>query len=512
MKKLLCFSFALVLTFLTFSQNEEIWNLSLNEALSIALKNNFDISIYKLNYKTIDYLLEAKKGIYDPQIMLEVGSNLNRQPTTSILQVGSQKLTLYQSRQDRYNLYLTQLTPWGQSFSISYLNTKNSNNSKYSLYNPTYNSSLSFETSLPLLRNFGYLNTNKEIILAKIDKKSSLNYSKRLIRETLLQVENAYWNLVFANEQYKYTLDALNLAKEFQEETKKKISVGVLAPIEQISADAMVAQREEELVVSENLLNNAEDSLKLLLGVKKEDPLWSKKINPVDQPYTLQEDMELEPLINQALTLREEIIETECELEKRKINTKVAKINTLPSLNLEATITYNGVAGDYFDPLNAKLINQNFSDSFNMVKDRDYKSWGIGLVLSYPIGNRALKFNYQTQRILENEASIALIKTKETITNEVRNAFRNLKNSEKRVEAAFSNLKLQKEKLDAEKKKYDNGLSTSFNVLSYQNDYLSAEINYLKARIENQLAYSTLQKAIGKYFDFRKIEIDFLDE
>lgn len=503
------FSFIILLVFSTalFSQGGEL-KLSLSDALSYALKNNFDINISKVDYKMSENVLEGSKGIYDPQITFDWGASVNRQPTTSLLQVGGSAFTLYQSRQDKYNLGLYQLSPWGQTFSLNFANTRSNTNSQYSLFNPTYSSNLSFNTSVPLLKGFGYTNANKTILKAKLDREAANFTFKKMLRNSLIDVESAYWNLVYAIEQYKVTQQALDVAKEFQKETSARISVGTLAPVEQVSADAQVAQREEELISAENLVINSEDILKLLLGIRKESPEWNQSISPTDYPSVENRSYNEEEAISEAASKREEIKELESNLEKAKIDTKTAKINLLPSLNLEGSLSYAGSAGDYYIRGTNYFVDQKFNDAWDMITGRDYKSWAVGLSFAFPIGNRSQKFAYQNYRLMENEAEIMLEKTRQSIISEVRNAFRNLLNSEKRIKAAEANLKLQQEKLQSEKKKYDNGLSTSFNVLSYQNDVLAAETTLLKAKIDYQLAVASFEKAKGNYLNFRGIEFD----
>jgi outer membrane protein TolC len=489
--------------------NSNELQLSLNDALTYAMENNFDIKISRVDLKVSDANLYGSKSIYDPLLSFNWDASVNRQPTTNLLQVGETSVfTLYQSRQDKFDLSLSQMTPWGQSFSMDFSNIRSRNNSKYSFVNPTYDSSLSFGTSLPLLRNSGYLNTNRAILKAKIDKDTATYTFKKNLRDSLISVENAYWNLAFAREQFQVTKKSLEVAKEFQKETAKRISVGTLAPIEQVSADAQVAQREEELISAENQITISEDILKLLLGIKKESDEWNKAIITTDLPNIEIQNYNEENSIKEAIEKREEITEIKNELEKSRIDTKTAKANLLPSLNLNGSLTYVGSAGDYYLNQSTYFVDQNFNDSWDMITGRDYKSWSVGLYLTVPVGNRAQKFQYQNYKLAENRYEIMLEKTKQSIISEVRSSYRKLLNSEKSIAAAEANLKLQNEKLDAERKKFNNGLSTSFNVLSYQNDVLSAESSYLKAKIDHQTAISNLEKAIGRYLDFRGIVLE----
>jgi outer membrane protein TolC len=488
-------------------QEPDTLNLTLQDALSIAMKNNFDISIARIGHESSDATLSGSKGIYDPSLSLSLNSSVNRQPTTSSLQAGA-GLSTYQLRQDSYNLGLSQLSPWGQTFSLDWSNTRSRSNSSYSLFNPTYSSNFALSTSIPLLKGFGVTNTNKFVLKAKLDRQAADYTYSRLLRDSLYDVESSYWNLVYSMGQFEVTKKALEVAKEFQKETKARIAVGTLAPIEQVSADAQVASREEELITAESVVDNSEDILKIVLGVRKDNKEWNMKIIPADSPNTAPVSYEEEKSIQSALDRRDEIKELETTLQKTKIDTKTAKTDMLPTLNLDSSLSYAGSVGDYYLTGSGLFVDQNFGDAWDQIHGKDYKSWAVGLAFHIPIGNRTQRFAYQNYRLMQNEAEISLEKTRQNIISEVRSTLRNVRNSEKRIAAAEANLKLQKEKLDAEKKKYDNGLSTSFNVLSYQNDFLSAETSLLKAKIDHQLALSALERAEGRYLEARGIELD----
>jgi len=147
------------------------------------------------------------------------------------------------------------------------------------------------------------------------------------------------------------------------------------------------------------------------------------------------------------------------------------------------------------------------SKAWTQITDLDYKSYYVGMSLAIPLQNRAAKAQYQTTRLAQTADEINLEKLKLSIGNEVRSAMRDLEAAQKRVAAAELAFRLSKEKLDAEQKKYDNGLSTAFNVLSYQNDLLTAATNWLNARIYTQVAGARLERAIGRYLESRGIEI-----
>ena len=481
-------------------------SLSLQEALSIAAKNSYDVKIEKIGLESAEYGLKASYGIYDLNLSANWSINLQRDPATSILQAGVGN-SVFMQRSDTYGLGLSQFTPWGQQFSLTANETRSRTNSSYYLFNPTYSSYASLSTSLPLLKGFGIKNNHLPVLKAKLDKELAGFQYARDLRDTLLSVEQAYWDLVYARENLDVSRSGLELARQFQSETAAKIKAGVLAPVEQITADAQVAQNEQNIVVAESDVRNREDLLKLAMGYSQESKEWNQRVVPSDDPKRNPGDYDEASLIKQAEQQRPEIAVIAKTLEKNKLDTAFAKNQRLPSLTLQGGLSYAGTAGDYYDPFLNIYVSKGFSDAWSQVSGMDYKSWNVGLVFSYPIQNRAARFNYQNVRLAQNSTEIQLEKEKLVVANDVRLALRNLQTTEKRIAAAELNVKLQQEKLDAEKKKFENGLSTAFNVLSYQDSLISAKSALLKARIDNQEASASLDRAVGTYLASKGLEM-----
>jgi outer membrane protein len=482
-------------------------SLSLQDTLKVALEKNFDVRVQTLTRESADLTLKASYGMYDPLLGVNWSTAVDRQPTTNRLQVGLFQFGTYLTRQDQYNLSLQQMTPWGEGFQLTWDNSRAHTNSEYSFFDPTYSSSATLGTSLPLLKGFGVKVASQTVLQAKLDRAIADEKYAQNLRDTLLQVEKDYWNVVFAIRDLNVKQKALELAQQFQEETKKKIAVGVLAPIEQIAADAQVATREQDIITSQQAVGDAQDILKLDMGIPQGSAEWSRSIRPTDDPVVSTTEFSEAELVGKAMEKRPEIRQQVHAVEKDKLSTYNAKNATRPQLDLAASLTYNGATGYYVNPLTGEVFNETFPDAWRQITGGDYKSYYVGLTFSYPIMNRAAKYRFQTTRLAQNADEILLEKLRLSITNEVRAGLRNLLAAQKRVASAEVAFKLQKEKLDAEQKKYENGLSTSFQVLTYQNDLIAAASSLLSARIGAQVAGASLDRAVGVYLESHHIEI-----
>ncbi|MGC8763606.1 MAG: TolC family protein [Acidobacteriota bacterium] len=481
--------------------------LTLDEALAKALEKNFDVRVERLVLDQAEAALKGAYGLYDPGLSLDLSTSVTRQPTSSILQAGAQA-NLYLNRQERYGLGLSQFTPWGQTFSLSWDNTRQKTNSRYALLNPSYGTSAALTTTLPLLKGFGRTAASRTVLVARSDRRSADAQFAQRIRDTLVQVEQDYWNLVYAVKDLEVRRRALELAKTFQEETRRKVEVGVLAPIEQIAADAQVAAREQEIIASRQAVGDRMDILKLSLGISRGDPEWGQEILPTDEPaLPALNEYEEGALVEKALSLRPELKAGAERVEKARLNAAWARNQVLPQLDLTAGLTYNGISGRSLNPFTGEVISGGFSDAWKQITGLDYKSYFAGVSFKVPIGNRAARYQFRQLRLAQSAEEIAQEKLRLQVVADVRSSLRALEAARKRVEAARLTLRLQQEKLDAERKKYDNGLSTAFSVLSYQNDLSAAESALLKAEIDARLAAASLDRAVGVYLESRHVQV-----
>jgi len=363
---------------------EDALELTLQDALGMAMEQNFDIKIQRLTLQGSEFGLKGAYGAYDPEVTVDWSSRKDLQPTSSSLQVGFGSQEAYLNRNEGFTVGLNQYTPWGQGFSLTWQNSLSRSNSTFSNYNPSYSSSLQLGTSIPLLRGSGYKIGHRTVLQAKYDFQAAGERFASSLRDTLASVESSYWDLAYAIHDLRVKEKSLELARKFQEETRLKIEVGVLAPIEQVAADASVAEREQDIITGRALVGDLEDILRLSMGYTKDSPEWGRPILPLDTPSEdASVDYEESGLIEKAFRKRPELRELRANLEKNKLDTHWARRELLPKLDLVASMTYNGIAGDGLVSLGDYQTgpwiyqDQAYGDAWSMVRDRDFRSWYV---------------------------------------------------------------------------------------------------------------------------------------
>jgi outer membrane protein TolC len=152
-----------------------------------------------------------------------------------------------------------------------------------------------------------------------------------------------------------------------------------------------------------------------------------------------------------------------------------------------------------------------WQESLRNIGNGDVYNWSAGLTYRVPIGNRAAKANFAQARIRRERSQVDAENQSQTIRVQVRKAVRAVDSGIKRIEAARANVTLQAKKLDAEQKKYENGMSTSFEVLTFQNDLADAELRQIRAHLDYINALAGLEKSKGTLLESYGLSLQMTD-
>jgi outer membrane protein TolC len=128
----------------------------------------------------------------------------------------------------------------------------------------------------------------------------------------------------------------------------------------------------------------------------------------------------------------------------------------------------------------------------------DYPTWNVGLSISYPIGQATEEANYARARLEDTQARERLKSAASKVVQQVRDAWRQIETNAKRIETTRAARELADQRLDAERKRFDVGMSTSFLIIQAQRDLAQAKTNELAAILAYDLAlvdFDALQQA-----------------
>ncbi len=473
--------------------------LSLEDCILSALENNLGVAVEILNPELTNISVSLAQEKFLPQFSIGLGRQNTNSASFSWIEA-TDKVT---SDYNDYSAEFTQAIPTGGSFSVSFYSYKSDTNTKFQMINPRYGSSLTFNFSQPLLKNFGFKASRKEIIIAKNNMDISEIKFKSVLMDTIYNVEKAYWDLVYSIENLKVKKNSLKLAQDLLVKNKREVEVGTLAPIEILSAQAEVATREADILQAETLVRNNEDSLRTLINLMAEED--GVKIIPAEKPAYEEREVGLKESLVTGMENRPDLQQIRLDLKNKNIDLNYAKNQLLPDLSLNASYWSPGISGSQIlyknnDPFSGEIIGLVPGGASNALKDAfgfKYKNWYVGVTLSIPFNSIFSRAAYAQARVNLEKSLLNLKNQEQQAFLEIRNAVRGVQSNYKRVYAYKAARELAEKKLEAEEKKLKVGLTTNYMVLQYQRDLADAKGNELKAVVDYNLSMAALDKSLG---------------
>jgi outer membrane protein TolC len=345
-----------------------------------------------------------------------------------------------------------------------------------------------------LLRNFGTDVNRTFIRIAQNNAKVEQHVFLDRVLTVIATIEQNFWELVFANENLKVAQAAMKAAEELLASNRAKAKAGVMAIVEVLQAEAAVASRVEQVLLAEKAIGDQEDQFRRLLNPPEEDLRQEVRLIPTDKPAQTLEPMSLEEAIDVAVERRPEILQAGKNIETSELNIQFAKNQLLPNLSFQGT---TGMAG----------LGKGIGDMFERNVGGDFYNYGAGLVLSYPLGNRAAVSQYNKRQLEARNAQAALQSVRQQVIVGVKEAVRRVQTDFKRIETTRSARIMSEKQLQAEQERLNVGLSTTRFVLDFQRDLATARGNELRAIVDYNKSLSNLARQKGTTIERYGLEL-----
>jgi len=481
-------------------------NLDIAAAYELALHRNLNLQVGRYTIAAADSNIFANTGIFDPNFTAGVSGSFTRSPSSNALEGA----LVAEGRSTRMGVGVDQLLPTGTYLELSTGGLRSGTNSTFFFLNPSYNADLALTLRQPLLDGFGTLFNRAGIVIAEITRERTAMGFETTVVNTLADVESAYWDLVAARRQIEVADQSLELAQQLLSETQERVKVGTSAPIDTVQSEATVATRRQDQITARNAAANAEDTLKAVLGF--DDPReWLVTIVTTEEYAYGPITPDLREAIETAHRRRPEIREKLLQMDQLDYNVKVAHHVTLPSLDLEATYGFGGLDGDALieNPDTGEEIktNGNFGGAYDQLVDWQFPHWSVGLNFRMPIGNNEAKARLAQRRYEARQGSVELGALKQEITRQVRFAVRALYDGAANVDAAEAAMVLAERNVEAEQTKFDNGLSTNFQLSEIQKALADAQLALIRAHLAYRKAIVAYHVTTGTLLDRNNVEI-----
>lgn len=486
---------------LTFAQEGK--KMSLEEALVTAVQRNLDIQLQRINLETSSISLEETRVRYEPVVTSSLSSYSYKQEASNTTQGSAGQA--FTTEATSLNSSFRKSQDWGMDWSVTFDNNLRKDTSRLSL-GETYGSTFSLSGTQQLLKGFSW---NKEIrrsdeYIARGNRAVADADFANQIRSILEQTENAYWDLVFSIEDLKVKQQSLRLAQQLYDQNKIKIEVGTLASIDLVQTESEIASRERDIVASENSVRAAEDRLKMALNLPVED--WTKGIVPTETFKITEQTPDLTKDLEVALANRPEMVKNRLQMENAILSRKVSNNDLKPELSV--TTRYQTVGQSSPFQIDDVIQDATYQTALNKVLFTQYPGWQVSLDLNWRPFNKQGKVALSKANAELRRAELSAEQTKLTILNDVRTAGRELQANWEAIKANEKNVQFQKANVKAENQKFQNGLSTNYEVSQAQNNLSTAESQLLSSKIGYLKAMVGYEKALGLLLKNRKIQVD----
>jgi outer membrane protein TolC len=285
-----------------------------------------------------------------------------------------------------------------------------------------------------------------------------------------------------------------------------------MAPLEMVQSEATIAVREEDIIRAQAAVGDAADQLRRLLNLPPGE-LWDVPIEPQTPPEIEHPAVDVEQAIQTALSERWELQSQQLTVGRQQVDFAFQRNQTLPTLDFALRYNYTGLGGDLLerDPVTGqptgRVIPGGFGDAIEQLTGLDFDTWSASLTFGFPLQNRAARaLRTQAELAVEREQA-ALEDLKAGIVTEVRTAARALDTAAKQIQAARASTHFQERNLDAERKRYENGMSTTFQINQIQDDLAQARSREVTAVTTYRRALADYYLAIGRLLDEKGIEV-----
>src|ERR1039458_409249 len=567
--------------------------LSLNDAIALALENNLDVAIgrYNLNIADTD-VMRAKAGAtilgvnagvvqntpgggiggigatagassggtslgaggigagtnglvsstlglgplitsFDPVITGTLQNDHLSQTASSIFQGVSPGSSLAQNT-GTVNFAYQQGFSWGTNMSVGFNTTRVTSNSFFASLSPQINSSFQFKLTQHLLQGFGLPANTRFIHIARNNRELSDVAFRLQIIDSVDQIENIYWDLVYAYENALVQNESLSFAQKTLSDTRKQVEIGSLAPIETVRAQSTVAQDQQLVTAAQTNLQLEQLLMKNALTRTLRDPmLATAEVIPTSTMEIPAEEQVVptEDLINDALRHRAELVETRIDLNSRDYSNRAVRSALLPTLDLFAYYGGAGLGGrqnaanvcanpptpDQLlfgcasnNPLDPDQIapTTSLGGTLNQLVNSTSPDKGVGLSLNIPLRNRAAQAVQIRSQLEYRQAQMRQQQIENQVGIEVRSAQYTVLQNRASVDSAKAALDLARQSLDAEQKKYQFGTSTNTLVLQYQSQLATSESTLVNSLVAYEKSRIELDRATGTLLDHNGISVD----
>jgi outer membrane protein TolC len=451
--------------------------LGIEEARRLALEHNLDLRVELLDPVIARTLVREEEARFEALFNTTVDYVKTDQPTAS-------RLNPTQAKDLRVTPGFELPLITGGTLRLDFPIDRFETNNEFAVLNPGYTTDFVVSFSQPLLRGAGVDVNAQRIRLAFYDYQATQARTKLEVIRVLAAVDRAYWRLHAARQEVTVRRQEYDLTSSQLRRARRQVEVGLAAEVEVTRAESGVADTLEAVIIAENQLRDRQRELKRVLNAPGLDIGSPTAVIPTTEATALRYRLDPQGLADAAVDNRMEMLELELAIARETANVRVARNETLPLVSFDYAYNVNG-------------LGESFDESLELLGENNYADHRLGLRVQVPIGNQAAMSRLRRALLTRVQQLATRDQRALQIRQEVFNAADQLEANWQRILATRQRAILAARLLAVEQRRFDQGLSTSNDVLDALTNLANAQSSEVAAVTEYQIAQVDIAFATG---------------
>lgn len=366
----------------------------------------------------------------------------------------------------------------------------------------------------PIFRSgYGTSNINQGLVIVRINNDISVMNFEAAVRDMLKDIEDLYWDLSLAYHTYDAAVIAQNSAKKTWQATTARSTSGLNGGS---TADEALARENffESRVNTENALADLftrESELRRILSLPVND---GRVIRPIDDPLDGGFDLNWDVALGEALTRRMELRKQKAKIKSLQLQYKAAKSLTKPRLDFVSGYQVNAFGDQLFSSDdNDGQTPHGLRSAYGTLAQGDQTGWNLGVEFSVPLGQRQANAQLRNieLRLLKSKSALGVQELE--ISHELGAAFQSVdrwhkiaKSSLNRLQATETRIKALEADDNAKRNSNANGSSLDMLLRAYA-ARARASIEYSRSLTEYNKAVSEVHYRKGTLLSYNNIQM-----
>ncbi|MCU1325931.1 MAG: acriflavin resistance protein [Bryobacterales bacterium] len=517
--------------------------LTVNEVIERVLAADTDLVISRIAKEEAALNLRGARGVFDPRLGFTGRQTRAISPASSSLAgAPNGKLTNKELLADPS---LSGASPWlGTTYRLNFSSARQETDNSFATLNPQYLTTVGLSLTQPLVRGLFYDDSRHRIQVARTNVDLTDQQFRQRLIETVTRAVQAWWELDFAFRNLEVQKEAVRLAERQDASNRRQVEQGLLAPVDIVQTQTLLATYQQNVYAAQSNLSTAENNLKILMLPARNDLMWGTALIPERTADSGSAAPTLDEALKLALAGRPEIRQNSIASDLNKLDTRLAREQAKPQVDLFANVSANGLSGNQIiqtgpNPFSAAFgpiigqINQlsalnglpplggisfgsggvppifvgGYGQSLGALRTGSFTTAVAGINFSLPLRNRAARAQVEIAAAEQRRLGTQQRQVEMFVEQDVRNALQLSASNAARLEAARTARGYAQQQYESEQRQFQAGTSSVFLVLQRQTELTTARTREVRAEADSGEAAANLDRALARTLTTRNIAV-----